>query len=57
MAGLMPPAALVSAGLILLLPFVVSLLAHLTGLEFGPLFIAPAFMLAASRSLSLRRAG
>jgi hypothetical protein len=51
----MPRPALIGAALILLLPFVASLLAHLTGFEFGPLFIAPAFVLAAARSLFIAR--
>ena len=51
--GALPTVALVSGGLILLLPFVASLLAHATGLEFGPLFVAPAFALAASRALGV----
>jgi arabinofuranan 3-O-arabinosyltransferase len=44
--GLPTPAA-VAAGLVLAVPFLGSALANLTGLEFGPLFIAPAFAIVA----------
>jgi arabinofuranan 3-O-arabinosyltransferase len=43
----MPKPAMIAAGLILLVPFVGSALAKLTGYEFGPLFIAPAFVIVA----------
>jgi hypothetical protein len=59
-ANEMPRPALIGAGLILVVPFVASLLAHLTGLEWGPLFIAPAFVIAAQvglRSAPLSLAG
>jgi len=46
------PIVLTAAGLVLLGPFVNTSLAHLTGLEFGPLFIAPAFVVAAQAALS-----
>jgi hypothetical protein len=47
--GAMSREALIGAGLILLLPFVASLLARMTGFAFGPLFIAPVFVLVALR--------
>lgn len=53
----MPNLALIAAGLILLGPFLASALAHLSGLEFGPLFFAPGFILAAQASSLPRRAG
>jgi len=46
-AGDAPRPALIGAGLILILPMAAAPLATLTGLEFGPLFIAPAFAIAA----------
>lgn len=48
----MPTPAAISAGLILLVPFVAALLANLTGYAFGPLFIAPAFVIAAQIALT-----
>lgn len=45
--GQIPRPLLIAAGLILIAPFVAALLAKLTGLEYGPLFIAPAFVIAA----------
>ena len=50
----LPRPVLVSAGLILVLPFVAAALANLTGFVFGPLFIAPAFILVARAALSQR---
>ncbi len=50
----LPSAALVSAGLVLLGPFLTSALAHLSGLDFGPLFFAPGFVLAAKVALAKR---
>jgi len=52
-AGL-PRPVLISAGLILILPFVAAALANLTGFAFGPLFILPAFILAAGAGLRSR---
>jgi arabinofuranan 3-O-arabinosyltransferase len=46
-ASSMPPVAMTAAALILLIPFVGAALGHLTGLDIGPLFIAPAFVIAA----------
>jgi arabinofuranan 3-O-arabinosyltransferase len=46
-ASSMPPVAMTAAALILLIPFVGAALGHLTGLDVGPLFIAPAFVIAA----------
>lgn len=51
-SGRMTTAGVAAAALILTVPFVASLLAHITGLEFGPLFIAPAFVIAAAFALS-----
>jgi hypothetical protein len=51
-AAEMPRPLLIAAGLILVAPFVAALLAKLTGLEYGPLFIAPAFIIAAQASFS-----
>ena len=51
----LPRPVLVSAGLILILPFVAAALANLTGFAFGPLFIAPAFILVARTALSPQR--
>ena len=51
----LPRPVLVSAGLILVLPFVAAALANLTGFAFGPLFIAPAFILVARAALSPQR--
>jgi hypothetical protein len=48
----LPKPMLVSAGLILILPFVAAALANATGLAFGPLFIAPAFILVARAALA-----
>lgn len=45
-AEAMPRPLLIGAGLILLAPLIASPLAKLTGYEFGPLFIAPAFVIA-----------
>ena len=45
----------ISIGLVLLGPFVNSALAHLTGVELGPLFIAPAFIVASKMTLSATR--
>jgi hypothetical protein len=42
----MPKSVLIGAGLVLVVPLVASLLATQTGYEFGPLFIAPAFVIA-----------
>lgn len=42
--------------LVLLLPFVASLLAHITGLALGPLFILPAFLAAARLGMTQQRA-
>ena len=50
-AAEMPRPLLIAAGLILMAPFVAALLAKLTGLEYGPLFIAPAFIIAAPAAL------
>jgi len=41
----------IACALVLVLPFVASALANLTGLAFGPLFLLPAFMLAVRASL------
>ncbi len=51
----LPRPVLISAGLILILPFVAAALANLTGFAFGPLFIAPAFVLAARAAFSPQR--
>ena len=51
----LPRPVLVSAGLILILPFVAAALANLTGFAFGPLFMAPAFVLAARAAFSPQR--
>jgi len=50
--GALPPATQMAAALILLVPFVGAALARFTGLEFGPLFIAPAFIVAALATAS-----
>jgi hypothetical protein len=49
--GEMPAPMLIGAGLILAVPFLASLLAKQTGLEWGPLFIVPAFVIAARPAL------
>lgn len=49
--GKMPTPVLIGVGLILIVPFVASLLAKQTGLEWGPLFIAPAFVIVTLLSL------
>jgi hypothetical protein len=51
----LPRPVLISAGLILILPFVAAVLANLTGFAFGPLFIAPAFILVARTALASPR--
>lgn len=48
----MPKSVAIGAGLILLVPFVAAFLAKLTGYEFGPLFIAPAFVITAQIALT-----
>ena len=45
----------IGAGLLLLLPIIAALSAHITGLSFGPLFIVPIFVVALQ--LSLHRVG
>jgi hypothetical protein len=47
----------ISAGLLLVLPLVAATLAHLTGFAFGPLFIAPLFVVALQMSFGARPAG
>ena len=47
----LPCPVLISAGLVLILPFIAAALANLTGFAFGPLFIAPAFIIAARAAL------
>ena len=49
--------ALVGAGLILLVPFLASPLAHFTGYDVGPLFIAPVFVVAAQAAFTRSRSG
>jgi arabinofuranan 3-O-arabinosyltransferase len=44
----------ISCGLFLLLPLVAAALAHLTGMAFGPLFIAPLFIVALQMSFGAR---
>lgn len=50
--GDLPKAVVISLGLILLAPFVAALLGNLTGYQFGPLFMAPAFVIAAQIALT-----
>jgi hypothetical protein len=50
-----PMSVVVSVGLVLILPFVAAALANLTGYAFGPLFIAPAFIVAARAALMPKR--
>jgi arabinofuranan 3-O-arabinosyltransferase len=53
-AGEMPIPAAIGAGLLLVVPFVAAALANLTGYALGPLFIAPAFVIAAQIALTKR---
>lgn len=46
----------IACALLLLMPFMASALAHLTGLAFGPLFILPAFVLAVQAAFAGRQA-
>jgi arabinofuranan 3-O-arabinosyltransferase len=55
-AGEIPKPIQIGAGLILLVPFVASALAKYTGYEFGPLFIAPVFLIAMQVALRARGA-
>lgn len=56
-ANTIPKPILIGAGLMLGLPLVASPLANLTGYEFGPLFIAPAFVIAAQAAWTKRFGG
>jgi arabinofuranan 3-O-arabinosyltransferase len=46
--------AIIGAALVMLAPLLASVLARLTGYEFGPLFFAPAFVIAAQLALAER---
>ena len=56
-AGDASKATLISAGLVLILPMAAAPLAMLTGFEFGPFFIAPAFVIAAYAARVAKPAG